>query len=89
MLKVYIVGNVLQNNGQIEFSNTLYEFQDKITLSRDYRESFRKAQGYKLYYDNNNSQEELKKALEELKEAKEINNYDLEYCGIYLIYVKN
>lgn len=73
---IYIVGNILQNNGQIEFSNTLYEFQDKITLSRDYRGSFRKAQGYKFYYDNNNSQEELKKALEELEEAKGINNYD-------------
>ncbi len=41
----------------------------KIILPRDYRGSFRKAQGYKLYYDNNNSQEELKNRLLKLKDS--------------------
>ncbi|NKF06663.1 O-antigen ligase family protein [Clostridium gasigenes] len=71
-----VIGGNFTVNNNIEMANRFYNIGERISLERDYRASFKKAEGYKLLYDKNGNENSLKDSLEELKNSQDINLYD-------------
>ena len=74
--RTLVIGENFTVNNNIEMANTFYNIGERISLERDYRTSFKKAEGYKLLYDKNGNENSLKDSLEELKNSQDINSYD-------------